>query len=117
MLCPLLPGVADDQDSIEELVQIEIDAGAEEFYVEAVPTAQALQDAGYDTEAVAVNEVRNQVGWSAYVVRLVSNVQRVIRRHCALNKLRFLLYPSNLTGDDAALIRWNGEGVIWLGKS
>jgi len=124
MLCPLLAGVADDQDSIEKLVQIGIDAGAEEFYAEAVNrrgrslthTAQALQNAGYDTDAAAVNEVRNQVDWSAYVVRLVPNVQAALRQHHALDKLRFLLYLRNLTQADAAQLRLHRDGIVWLGK-
>jgi DNA repair photolyase len=124
MLCLLLPGVADDPDSIEELVQIGIDASAEEFYAEAVNrrgrslihTVQASQNAGYDAEAAAMDEVRHRTAWSAYTVRLLANLQRVLRRHGALGKLRFLLYPSNLTEKDAAQIRRNGEGVVWLGK-
>jgi len=53
---------------------------------------------------------------STYVVHLVFNMQRVLRRHGALDKLRFLLYPSNLTQADAAQLRRHGEGIVWLGK-
>jgi DNA repair photolyase len=124
MLCPLLPGVADDLESIEELVQIGIDIGAEEFFAESVNgrgralihTVQALQRAGYATETTAVDKIRNKIVWSAYTVRLASNLQKVLRRHRALDKLRFLLYPSNLTDADAAQLRWHGEGIVWLGK-
>jgi DNA repair photolyase len=124
MLCPLLPGVADDLESIEELVQVGIDAGAEEFFAEPVNargralthTIHALRRAGYDAEAAAVDKIRNKIAWSAYTLRLAANLQRVLRRHGALDTLRFLLYPSNLTEADAAQLRRHGEGIVWLGK-
>jgi DNA repair photolyase len=124
MLCPLLPGVADDLESIEELVQIGIDTGAEEFFAEPVNargralthTVHALRRAGYDAEAAAVDKIRNKVAWSAYTVRLATNLQAVLRRHGALDKLRFLLYPNNLTEADAAQLRLHGDGIVWLGK-
>ena len=34
MLCPLLPGIADDEESVRELVRLGIEFGAEEFFVE-----------------------------------------------------------------------------------
>jgi DNA repair photolyase len=124
MLCPLLPGIADDLESIEELVQIGLDIGAEEFFAEPVNprgralihTAGTLRQAGYNTEATAVDQVRNKIEWSAYVVRLVGNVHEAVRRHGVLGKLRFLLYPAGLTEKDAAWIRAHGQGVVWLGK-
>jgi DNA repair photolyase len=124
MLCPLLPGIADDLESIEELVQIGLDIGAEEFFAEPVNprgralihTAEALRQAGYNTKAAAIDRVRNKIEWSGYVVRLVDNVQAALRRHGVLGKLRFLLYPAGLTAKDAAWIRRHGEGVVWLAK-
>ncbi len=113
MLCPLLPGVADDLESIEELVEIGMAAGAGEFFAEPVNargraltnTTHALRRAGYDAETPAVDKIRNKVAWSAYVVRLVANLQEVLRRHHALDKLRFLLYGKSLTANDADHIR------------
>jgi len=61
--------------------------------------------AGYDAETPAVDKIRNKVAWSAYVVRLVANLQEVLRRHHALDKLRFLLYGKSLTANDADHIR------------
>lgn len=100
-----------------------MDIGAEEFYAEPVNprgknlihTVQALREAGYNAEAAAVDEVRHEIEWSAYVVRLVGNVQDVLRRHGVLDKLRFLLYPAGLTEKDAAFIRQHCEGVVFLG--
>ena len=124
MLCPLLPGVADDLESIDELVQIGLDIGAEEFYAEPVNprgknlihTVQALREAGSNAEAAAVDEVRHEIEWSAYVVRLVGNVHEALRRHGLLGKLRFLLYAARLTGEAATWIRQHGDGVVWLVK-
>lgn len=124
MLCPLLPGIADDFASITDLVRIGVDADAEEFFAEPVNargralvhTVQALRQAGFVTEAEAVDKVRSRDEWSAYTVRLVSNLQRVLRRQRALDKLRYLLHPGRLTQEDALCLRQNGEGVVWLGK-
>jgi DNA repair photolyase len=124
MLCPLLPGIADDLESIEDLVQVGIDIGAEEFFAEPVNargkalvhTVQTLRLARFVAESDAVDKIRNRVAWSAYTVRLVSDLQRVLRRHHALDKLRFLLYPGALTEEDALSLRRNGEGIVWLGK-
>ena len=124
MLCPLLPGIADDLESIEELVQIGIDTGAESFFAEPVNargralihTVEALREAGYNAEAAAVDEVRHEIEWSAYVVRLVGNVHEALRRHGVLGKLRFLLYAARLTGEAATWIRQHGDGVVWLVK-
>ena len=124
MLCPLLPGVADDLESIEELVQIGVNIGAEEFFVENVNprgknlkhTVRALREAGYNREAAAVDQVRHKIEWSGYVVRLVGNVQEALRRHGALGKLRFLLYSASLTETDVAWIRRHGDGVVLLVK-
>ncbi|MGA7744370.1 MAG: hypothetical protein WBP56_09665 [Polyangia bacterium] len=66
--------------------------------------------------ATETAKIRKTVVWSAYTVRLASNLQEVLRRHGALDKLRFLLYPSNLTEEDVAQLRREAEGIVWLGK-
>ena len=81
-----------------------------------IHTAGTLRQADYNTEAAAVDQIRHEIEWSGYVVRLVGNVQDVLRRHGVLGKLRFLLYPSGITAKDAAWIRRHGEGVVWLVK-
>jgi hypothetical protein len=81
-----------------------------------IHTIQALQQVGYTTEAATVGKIRTKVEWSAYTVRLATNLQEVLRRRGALDKLRFLLYPSNLTEADAAELRRQGDGIVWLGK-
>jgi len=39
-----------------------------------------------------------------------------MRKHSDINKLRFLLYPSNLLPQHKAEILKDNAGVIWLGK-
>ena len=79
-------------------------------------TEAALRAAGYEKEADAVGAVRRRRNWSPYVVRLIADLQQALRDRGMIDKLRFLLYPSRLTEQDAAIIRKDDEGVIWLGK-
>jgi len=41
-------------------------------------------------------------------------VQVSVRRHFQIDKLRVLLYPSNLSPHDIEAIRHDDAGVIWL---
>ena len=124
MYCPLLPGIADSPQAIQELIGFGVSCGVEEVFVEPVNargpglklTERALRDAGFSHEAETIAGIRHQPEWSAYVVRLLSNVQEALRRFNAIDKLRFLLYPSRLAVKDAEWIRNHGEGVRWLGK-
>ena len=56
------------------------------------------------------------ISWSPYVVDLIKNLQRAMRKHMSTRKLRFLLYPSGLLDEDLARIEKDNAGVIWLGK-
>ena len=122
MLCPLLPGIADDPESVRELVQVGLDVGAEEFFVEPVngrgrglvQTAEALDRAGFRAEASAINAVRRAKAWSSYVHRLLEIVQSELRAVGALPRLQFLLYSKRLVSDDLAWIRKHPQGVRWL---
>ena len=122
MLCPLLPGVADQPRQISELVTLVKACGAEEVFAEAVNprgpglknTEEVLRQGGFSAEAKAVGLVRKQTNWSPYVADLVGNVQRAMRQEKILSKLRFLLYPSGLAAKDEARIRKDDAGVIWL---
>jgi len=122
MLCPLLPGIADSPQQIDELVRSLVNCGVEEIFAEGVnprgngliKTQEALEAEGYHDEAEAIREIRNRQGHSRYVVRLLDNVQQSVRKHTNVQQLRFLLYPSSLTPNDAARIQNDGAGVIWL---
>lgn len=124
MYCPLLPGIADDPEAIQQLVEFGLQCGAEEIFVEPVngrgpglkSTENALREAGFAREARAVAGIRRKEFWSAYATRLLNNVQDALRGFGALDKLRFLLYPSRLTPEDERWICEHSEGVRWLGR-
>jgi len=124
MFCPLLLGIADSPEQIDELVRFALECGAEEFFCEAVNPRgpglrlcqEALEAKGFHTEASAIERIRKREHWSEYVVQLIRNVQASVRRHSDISKLRYLLYPSGLLPDHVARIRQDDAGVIWLGK-
>jgi DNA repair photolyase len=123
MFCPLLPGIADSTEQIDRLIQFATEVGAEEIFAEPVNargpglklTQQALQESGFEKEAAAVGSVRNQKSWSRYTAMLISNIQRSVYRFHNIDRLRILLYPSNLEADQLHQIREDDRGVIWLG--
>jgi len=124
MFCPLLPGIADSPEQVDELVRFAVSCRAEEVFVEAInprgPGLRRCQEAlelwGYQREAEAVGRIRHKVHWSRYVADLIVNVQQSMRRQSDIGKLRFLLYPARLTDEDRARIASDDAGVIWLGK-
>jgi DNA repair photolyase len=124
MFCPLLPGIADSPEQVDELIQFAVRCRAEEVFVEAVnprgPGLRRCQEAldlwGYEREAEAVGRIRHKFLWSQYVAGLVGNVQQSMRRFSDIGKLRFLLYPSRLTDEDRGRIASDDDGVIWLGR-
>jgi DNA repair photolyase len=124
MLCPLLPGIADSQDAIAELVAFALACDVEEVFVEPVNprgpglrlTQEAVATAGFQEDADAVESIRQQQAWSHYVKHLVATVQECLRQAGALGKLRFLLYPAGLTDQDREWIHHHPEGIRWLGR-
>ena len=124
MYCPLLPGIADDAGAIQQLIEFGLHCGAEEVFVEPVnargpglkSTEGALREAKFVAEADALANIRSKQGWSSYATRLLNNVQQALQRLGALDKLRFLLYPSRLTAEDERWIGDHSQGVKWLGK-
>lgn len=124
MLCPLMPGIADSHEEIDELVRFLVELGAEEIFAEPVNargnglrlTQAALEAAGFAAEAAAVQRVRNQAAWSKYAADLLATVQDAVRRHSDISKLRYLLYGAALQSKEVARIREDDAGVVWLGK-
>lgn len=122
MLCPLMPGIADSPEQIDELVTFVKECGAEEIFAEAVnprggglrDTAESLRKSGFSAEADAVSRIRTQSHWSAYTMRLIQTLQSSLRRQGVIDKLRFLLYPSRLLPADRAAIESDDAGIIWL---
>lgn len=125
MFCPLLPGIASDLQQIRELVRFAVACGAEEIFVEPVNprgpglrlTQEALERRGYSREAAAIKRIRHRDHHSRYIVELIAAVQNTVREVCEIGRLRFLLYSSGLTPEDAARIRRDDAGVVWLGKN
>lgn len=111
-----------DTMRVDKLVRFVKSIGAEEVFAEAVNprgsglklTEETLRANGYAKEAEAVAGIRKRANWSHYVAALIGNIQAAVRRHMSIRKLRFLLYPTNLTEQDEAAIRKDGAGVIWL---
>ena len=122
MLCPLLPGVADSPCQIDELVKYMVDCGVEEIFAEAVNprgrglilTQQALKDGGFNAESAAIASIRVRAVWSDYVTRLIRSLQRSVRTHSDIKKLKFLLYPKGLEKHDLEEIKQDDGGVVWL---
>jgi len=122
MLCPLIPGIASSQEQVDKLVKFAEAIGSEEIFAEPlnrrgksiIRTRDALALSGYQFEADQIDTVRNKIKWSGYVTELISKVQKSIRMFSYIKKLRFLLYPADLTAADAKKIKDNDTGVIWL---
>lgn len=122
MLCPLMPGIADALDQIEELVAFLEECGVQEVFAEAVNqrgpglkhTEEALRSAAFAAEASSLARIRRAENWSVYVADLIRNLQTALRSHNMINKLRFLLYPTKLQPADKARIKADDAGVVWL---
>lgn len=122
MLCPIMPGIANDTASIGRMVDFVLNCGAEEIFAEPINargsglklTEEALRVAGHRDEADAVGSVRNGRRWSAYTRELIENMQNALRRRGCLGHLNFLLYPDKLSASDRNWIEAHSEGVRWL---
>jgi DNA repair photolyase len=122
MLCPLIAGIANSRAVIDELVQFGEEIGSEEFFAEtvnrrgkALPNTQnVLAENDFAKEAKAVEAIRQKAGWSEYAVELIRDVQASMRKYSDIDKLKFLLYPSNLLPEDEAQIKKDDKGVVWL---
>jgi hypothetical protein len=77
-------------------------------------TEQTLRVNGFLAEAEEISAIRKRKAWSAYVVDLLHNLQRAMRKYMTTRKLRFLLYPEALTDRDRRAIQKKDSGVVWL---
>jgi DNA repair photolyase len=123
MLCPLLPGIGDGPEQIDELVQFAAQCGAEEVFCENANargnsltlTERVLRENGFLVEAEAVLRVRSVEKRRPYVIDLLHNVQAAMRRHMSIDKLRFLLYVNAIGVNYQIQVQSNDDtGVIWL---
>ena len=101
MLCPLLPGVADAPEQIDDLVRFVKGCGAEEVFSEAVNargnsltlTERVLRENGFPAEAEAISAIRKRKAWSSYAVNLVRKIQAAMRRHMATEGAAAIALP------------------------
>ena len=124
MFCPILPGIADSPEQVDQLVRMAVGFGAEEIFAEPVnargpglrKTQEALESHGHTAEAAAIAGIRRRESWCKYVVSVIANLQRSVRTYSHVDRLRVLLYPTALSAAAIAQIRADDEGVVWLGK-
>jgi DNA repair photolyase len=124
MLCPLLPGIADSPEQVDQLVRLATEFRAEQIFAEAVNPRgpglrlcqEALEAHGFAAGAAAIANIRRRQNWSRYVVDLVASVQQAVRRHSDIARLHLLQYPSRLLPEHVDSIKKDDAGVIWLGK-
>ncbi|MCY2987634.1 MAG: hypothetical protein NTY19_07190 [Planctomycetota bacterium] len=123
MLCPLLPGIADDLFQIDYLVRFLAYCRVEEVFAEGVSprghslkrTSEALRAAGFHAEADAVLGIRSWDQRSRYLNQLLVNLQQSVRRHMwSIDMLKFPLFHFSRYGGEDARIRETDQGVVWL---
>jgi len=123
MLCPLMPGIADSPEDIQQLIDFSQEIGAESIWAENVnargdgliQVVEELKKHGFHEQAKAVDAIRSKPKRSEYVLRLIRTLQTAVRKtYGNAGKLKFLLYPSNLTDEHKAELKKDDEGVIWL---
>jgi DNA repair photolyase len=122
MLCPCLPGVADSEAVLRELFDVVLARGAKGIWTEPINsrgravahTVQALRRAGLNTEADAVDHIRNRSNWSSYAFEFVQNAVKVATEKKTLDQLHILLYSASLTDEHAAQLRKYPKGIVWL---
>ena len=121
MLCPCLPGISDDSDSLREMLEIVLEGDPEGIWVEPVnprgngliKTEIALMNAGFSEIASRIHEIRKRRLWSKYVKGLVEMACRVSDEMHCLDRLRFLLYSKGMIEEDQAVLK-GLEGIVWL---
>jgi DNA repair photolyase len=116
MLCPLLPGIADKEEDIHELMETMLRFGAEDIWVEPVNcrgksltfSQKTLEEAGMATEAFRIGQIRNAEMHQIYAYSLIEAATNVAKDLGCLDRLKMLIYNDKrtFTGDDSA--------VIWL---
>ena len=125
MLCPCLPGIANQPEQLGEMFERVVACEAEDIWLEPVNPrgralilcAEALAKAGFAREAEAINTVRRRHRWRQYAVRLVQNAQKVAERFGVLDRLHVLLYQGQFSPEDFDTLSRRPEGIIWLGKA
>jgi DNA repair photolyase len=121
MLCPCLPGIADDVERLDAMMSVVLECGAEDIWIEPVnPRGNGLiqcetrlRDVGETQTAQTIHAIRNMNAWSRYVRELSQNAVHVARQHGILDRLHIMIYPKRLQAEDRHIME-KLPGIIWL---
>lgn len=122
MLCPVLPGIGDSREALEELFDGVLKCKPEKIWFEPVnargnglmKTSAALRLAGYPDEAAAVDHVRKRANWSSYTTTLFKEAIEVADSRGVLELLKILLYLKHLSAEHKAELKKLDRGIVWL---
>ena len=122
MICPCLPGIADGKESVEEMFDAVLECDVEDIWLEPVNrrvrnlqyTVYALEDAGLEADAEAVDTIRKENNWSVYATALIKTAIGVAKSKGVLDSLHILLYPKKLSPEHVAELKRYKRGIIWL---
>jgi len=124
MLCPVLPGIGNSRESLEELFDAVLACQPETIWLEPVnaratalkKTSAALRLAGHRDEAAAVDHVRTKENWSTYATTLIKAAIDVAESKGVRDTLKILLYPTGLMLEHEAELKSYEQGIVWLHK-
>lgn len=124
MLCPVLPGIGDSREALEEMFDAVLKHAPETIWLEPVnprgpglkKTSAALRLAGYRDEAAAIDHIRETKNWSSYTTALIREAIAVASDRNVLDKLKILLYPKKLEQEHRAELEQFDRGIVWLDK-
>ncbi|OGS17759.1 MAG: hypothetical protein A3J83_00410 [Elusimicrobia bacterium RIFOXYA2_FULL_40_6] len=122
MLCPCLPGIADDKESLTSMFNAVLDAGATEIWTEPVNargnnlvlTETALRNARYENEANAVNKIRKRKNWIDYALAFINTIDNVISEVKNKIPVHVLMYSSNFKQIPRIAVKNSRLDIIWL---
>lgn len=121
MLCPCLPGIADDEASLREMAEADLRLGAEDVWLEPVNargsglvrTEKRLREAGENSLADKMGAIRHKEGWSNYARELIETAVGVATKLGFISRLHVLLYPKRLEPADREALE-PLPGIVWL---
>lgn len=124
MLCPVLPGIGDSHEALEEMFGAVLKCQPEAIWLEPVnsrgngllKTSAALRLAGCRDEAAAVDHIRKTGNWSSYTTALIKEAIDVASLKRVLDRLKILLYPDGLSPEHRAELQKYDQGIVWLSR-
>jgi DNA repair photolyase len=121
MACPILPGIYNTQEDIDNLITNLTQFDPLEIFTENLnirgdsndDTANALIRNGFAGLGAAVNNLKDRNYRSRFIVELYKRLADAVDRKYSLKKFRFFQYRSNLTPEHYAELK-DQPGIIWL---